>query len=214
MPRSSARASRRSLAAVGVAAAALAGLVACGTPPDRTDVAATATPALPAITPGPEAACGPGVYTQGDDKLVPSDDFLRSGFLLPEAIDGFDVLCALSWEELRNDCMMVSSHAYIDGGPGGARLREIDEKLVAWSTAHGLTQTEIGNFDNTRSYGTDIAPDDGALMTLLQWDAVSHGEGAAGVQRHADEAGIPLDGADVRVSWQVCPALQGWETPP
>ncbi|MFA4842084.1 MAG: hypothetical protein WC580_10305 [Agrococcus sp.] len=38
--------------------------------------------------------------------------------------------------------------------------------------------------------------------------------GAAEVQRHADQAGIPLDGADVRVSWRVCPALQGWSTPP
>lgn len=51
-------------------------------------------------------------------------------------------------------------------------------------------------------------------MTLLQWDAVSRDEGAAGVQRHADLAQIPLDGADVKVVWQVCPELQGWPVPP
>lgn len=218
MARSGARTPRRrnALAAVAMASATPALLAGCafGTPVDRTDVDAVAIPSGSASSPGPETMCGEGVYTQGDSKLVPGDGFFSTGFVLPEAVAGFDPLCTVSWEETVNECAMLFSRAYIDGGEGGARLEEIDEALVAWSTAHGLTQTEIGMSDNTRSYGIDIAPDDGALMTLLQWDAVSRYEGAAGVQRHADLAQLPLDGADVAVAWQVCPDLQGWRTPP
>ncbi|ROR66272.1 hypothetical protein EDD26_1654 [Agrococcus jenensis] len=218
MARSSARASRfrRSLAAIAIASAAAASLAGCmsGGAPDRTDVGATAAPATPIGEPGPEARCGDGVYTEGDPKLEPSTDALHAGFAVPDALAGFDVLCTLSWRALMNDCEMTFSRAYLDGGEAGARRSEIDEALVAWSTSHGLEQTEIGMFDDTRSYGIEVDPADGALSTVLRWDAVSRYEGADEVQRHADHAGIPLDGADVVVAWSVCPALQGWETPP
>ncbi len=213
-PRARASHPHPALAAAAVASVAVIGMTACGGAPDRTEVGATAMPAASAIAPGPDATCGDGVFTEGDDKGQIPEGFLRPGFALPRALDGFDVLCTISWTMLMNDCEMQFSRAFIAGGADGDRRREIDDALIAWSTAHGLAQTEIGMFDNSRSYGIDVNPDDGGVMTLLQWDAVSRYEGAEAVQRHADEAGIPLDGGDVRVMWQVCPALQGWETPP
>lgn len=208
-PRARAVHARRSLAAVAATSVAVLALSACGGPLDRTDAAATAVPAAPVGEPGPDTKCA------GDGVTPPS----TTGFALPDALQAFDVLCSVSWETLLNGCRMQFSRAYIDGGAGGERLREIDDTLVAWSTAHGLTQTEIDMADNTRSYGIEVVSEGAhgegrAVMTQLQWDAVSRYDGAAGVQLHADRAGIPLDGADVHVSWRVCPALQGWETPP
>ena len=207
---------RGSLAAFAVATTAVLALSACGGPPDRTDAAATAVPATPVGEPGPDTACGGnGEFAfDADDVTSPPS---MTGFALPDALEGFDVLCAVSWRLPGDDCGMQSSLAYIDGGAGGERLREIDDTLSAWSTAHGLTQTEIDKADDTRSYGADARSDPrgegGAVTILLQWDAVSRYEGAIEVQRHADQAGIPLDGADVRVYGQVCLNLQGTETP-
>lgn len=201
------------------AAAGLIGvLTGCGpaVAPDRTDVGASATPADPiAESAGPAAPCSEQVFWGGPGEgSVPASAGFAPGFALPGTLDGFDVLCAASWMFSQNDCEMQFARAYIDGGAQGARLDEIDEALVGWATDHGLTQTSIGKADNTRSYGIDVNPEDGAVMTLLQWHAVSRFDGQEGVQRHADLAGIPLDGGDVSVSWQVCPALQRWETPP
>lgn len=205
---------RRSLAACIVASAAVLALSACGGPPDRTDAEATAVPATPVGEPGPDTACRGTATLDFDADQVPS----TTGFAFPDALEGFDVLCSVSWRLLANGCRMQFSLAYIDGGAGGERLREIDDALVAWSTAHGLGQTDIDKADNARSYGIEVRDDphgEGrAVMTQLRWDTVTRYEGAREVQWHADRAGIPLDGADVQVSWRVCPELQGWETPP
>ncbi|GAA1420857.1 hypothetical protein [Agrococcus citreus] len=223
MFRSSARASqlRRSLAAIAVASAAALALSGCvlfgGAFPDRTDAGATAEPAEPvAEAPGPDTRCHENVFWGGaDDKGVrlPTTAAYRSGFALPGVVDGFDLLCASSWTASTNDCQMDFARAYLDAGVDGGRMREIDEALMAWAGEHGLERTDIGMSDNTRSFGITVSGD-GAVATLLQWDAVSRYEGAVELQRHADLAGIPLDGADVSVSWQVCPALQGWQSPP
>lgn len=222
MDRSSARASqrRRLLAAAAVAAVATFALTGClfgGAFPDRTDAGATAAPADPlADEPGPDTACHEHVFWGGDDdkgELLPSSADYRSGFAVPGVVDGFDVLCAASWTSLTNDCEMDFARAYLDGGVDGDRMREIDDALMAWAGEHGLERTDIGMADNTRSFGISVS-DDGGVATLLQWDPVSRYEGVAELQREADLAGIPLDGADVRVTWQVCPALQGWDIPP
>ncbi|MDR7233136.1 hypothetical protein [Agrococcus sp. BE272] len=213
------RSRARALRCLAAAAAlvALSGCLPAGGGPDRTDPGATASPAEPiGHMPGPSARCHDDVFWGGpEDKVdeVPADAQYRGGFDLPGALDRFDVLCASSWTMLTNDCRMRFARAYLDGGDDGARLDEIDQALVAWATERGMEQTRISMSDNTHSYGISVHPD-GALTTLLQWDAVSRHEGADGVQMHADMAGIPLDGGDVVVSWQVCPALQGWETPP
>lgn len=219
MAESSARASRarRWLAVGAVASAAVLVLPACGPFPDRTDASATAVP-VEAVgdAPGPETLCHENVFWGGaDDKggALPSSAEHRSGFALPGVVDGFDVLCASSWTSITDECQMDFARAYLDGGVDGARIREIDEALMAWADEHGLERTDIAMTDNTRSFGISVSGD-GAVTTLLQWDPVSRYDGADGVQRHADLAGIPLDGADVSVSWQVCPSLQGWESPP
>ncbi|MGM1028385.1 MAG: hypothetical protein ACQEWM_00790 [Actinomycetota bacterium] len=215
----SARASgaRRWLAAAAAASAAALALSACASLPDRTDASATAVPAeAVGDAPGPDALCHENVFWGGaDDKggALPSSAEYRSGFALPGVVDGFDILCASSWTFLTNDCQMDFARAYLDGGVEGARIGEIDEALMAWADEHGLERTDIAMTDNTRSFGISVSGD-GAVATMLQWDPVSRSEGADGVQRHADLAGIPLDGADVSVSWQVCPSLQGWESPP
>lgn len=223
MIRSSARASqlRRSLAAIAVAFAAALALTGCvlfgGAFPDRTDAGATAVPAEPITdAPGPGTMCHENVFWGGADAKggqLPAAAAYRGGFALPGVVDGFDVLCASSWTFSTNDCQMDFARAYLDGGVDGGRMREIDEALMAWAGEHGLERTDIGMSDNTRSFGITVGGD-GAVATLLQWDAVSRYEGAVELQRHADLAGIPLDGADVSVSWQVCPALQGWQSPP
>lgn len=221
MARSSARATqtRRCLAAAAVASVAALGLTGClfGAFPDRTDAGATAAPADPvAAAPGPGTMCHENLFWGGADTKggrLPSSAEFRSGFALPGVVDGFEILCSSSWTSSMNDCQMDFARAYVDGGVDGARIREIDDALMAWAGEHGLERTDIGMADNTRSFGISVSGDS-AVATQLQWDPVSRYEGAAELQRHADIAGIPLDGADVSVSWQVCPALQGWESPP
>lgn len=206
-------------AAAMLLAVSLAGCFSSFAEPDRTDTGASAEPAEPiAMAAGPEAACGEAVFWGGPPEgALPPDADYGPGFAMTEAIEGFDVLCASSWTYPQNDCQMQFARAYIDGGADGARLNEIDEALTAWSVEHGLQQTRIGKSDNTRSYGIEVDPDPemgAAVMTQLTWAAVSRYNGADEVQQHADHAGIALDGGDVLVTWQVCPALQGWETPP
>lgn len=206
-------------AAAAMLALALTGCVWPGGAPDRTDPNASAAPAEAiADAVGPAAECRESVFWGGEPEgAIPATADYRAGFLLPDAIEGFDVLCSASWTFPQNECQMQFAHAYLDGGEQGARLDEIDSSMVAWATERGLEQTRIGKADNTRSYGIEVDADPemgNAVMTQLSWDAVSRYDGEAGVQRHADLAGIPLDGGDVLVTWQVCPALQGWESPP
>ena len=132
-PRARAAHPRRSLAALAVASAAVLALSACGGPPDRTDAAATAVPATPVGEPGPDTRCaGIGVLTFDPDDVASPPS--TAGFALADALQPFEVLCAVSWELLSNGCRMQFSLAYINGGAGGERLREIDDTLIAWST--------------------------------------------------------------------------------
>lgn len=114
---------RRSPAVLAVTSAAVFANAGCGSPPDRTDVDAPAIPTARPFEPVPEAACGRGVYTQGDGEVEPQDDSYRAGLVLPGASDGFDVLYTLTQQEMTNDCMMLFSRASVDGGPGGAQPR-------------------------------------------------------------------------------------------
>lgn len=131
----------------------------------------------------------------GSDEEVLAAAQPRAGFVAPDALDGLDVLCTVTYLAPTDGGpgIVEVSSAFVVPGPG------VEEQLAAWATSNGYVP-----YDTSTPYAERSQPpyEHGDTTRKIVFGPIGRfsGEGTPSIDEWAQQTGVPLAGETLLVT--------------